>query len=475
MHSSAALAWSEAEKGARSLACGGNAMQSLADGVVITDCVMVVVCALISFFIRYGAAAIPLEICATALLAAILLFNVVGRVARADRPTVRPQLRLVEVAKAWSLVFGILAALVYLTKSSEAFARSWAVAWYVLTLMGFALIHLGAGRIARQFRRSGRSVQTVAIVDLAGIGDALGREMVKTGGGAIRLAGVFHPQGSPERQNGVADLIALSRVYRIDEVVVAVGAFDAVEVPRVMALLATAATTVRLHAGLPTLPLASVRAEVFMNRMMITVQQRPLSGLNGWVKRFEDLLLSSAILIIIAPVLLAIALVVRLDSPGPVLFRQRRLGFNNNVFTVYKFRTMFWQVTPESVVPQATRGDPRVTRIGSVLRRFSLDELPQIFNVLQGNMSLVGPRPHALAHNEKYAALIDGYLGRHRVQPGITGWAQVSGFRGETDTLDKMEGRVKHDLAYIDNWSILLDLKIIAKTAIFGAFDRKAY
>jgi putative colanic acid biosynthesis UDP-glucose lipid carrier transferase len=173
--------------------------------------------------------------------------------------------------------------------------------------------------------------------------------------------------------------------------------------------------------------------------------------------------------------MLCIALLVKLDSPGPVLFRQQRLGFNNNVFVVFKFRTMKCRAEPETTVPQARRDDPRVTRVGRFLRRLSLDELPQLFNVLKGEMSLIGPRPHALVHNEQFAALIDDYLGRHRVQPGITGWAQVNGLRGETDTLAKMQRRVEYDLAYIDRWSVMLDLRILFLTTLSVLFDRSAY
>jgi putative colanic acid biosynthesis UDP-glucose lipid carrier transferase len=166
---------------------------------------------------------------------------------------------------------------------------------------------------------------------------------------------------------------------------------------------------------------------------------------------------------------------VKLDSPGPVLFRQKRYGFNNNDITVFKFRSMRNDPNPDPSVPQAQRNDPRVTRIGAFLRKSSLDELPQLFNVLQGTMSLVGPRPHAVAHNEHYAAVIDGYLGRHRVKPGITGWAQVNGYRGETDTPEKMRMRVQYDLYYIDNWSLSLDLKILLMTIFVGFVNRNAY
>jgi putative colanic acid biosynthesis UDP-glucose lipid carrier transferase len=169
-----------------------------------------------------------------------------------------------------------------------------------------------------------------------------------------------------------------------------------------------------------------------------------------------------------------IAAAIKLDSPGPVFFRQRRYGFNNDAIVVWKFRTMHHRPDDETVVPQATRNDPRVTRVGRFLRRTSLDELPQIFNVLTGEMSLVGPRPHAVAHNEQYAKIIDDYLSRHRVKPGITGWAQVNGLRGETDTPEKMRLRVQHDLYYIDNWSFLFDLKILALTP-FAAINRNAY
>ena len=178
---------------------------------------------------------------------------------------------------------------------------------------------------------------------------------------------------------------------------------------------------------------------------------------------------------LISPLLVVVALAIKLDSRGPVLFKQKRLGFNNNVIVVNKFRTMAHQPDPEVDVPQAVRGDARMTRLGRFLRRSSIDELPQLVNVLRGEMSLVGPRPHALPHNERYARQIDEYLGRHRVQPGITGWAQVNGFRGETDTLDKMQRRIDHDLAYIDQWSFTLDLKILLRTLLLCLFDRNAY
>jgi putative colanic acid biosynthesis UDP-glucose lipid carrier transferase len=197
-------------------------------------------------------------------------------------------------------------------------------------------------------------------------------------------------------------------------------------------------------------------------------QHGPLqTAKGGWgpvAKRAEDLVLGAVLLVLTLPLMLAIAVAIRTDTPGPTLFRQKRRGLNGRPFDILKFRTMVYVPGPELAVPQARRHDPRVTPVGRVLRHTSLDELPQLFNVLKGQMSLVGPRPHALAHGERYAALIAGYADRHHVPPGITGWAQVHGYRGETDTLEKMQRRVDHDLAYIANRSLLLDLKILRMT-----------
>ena len=182
------------------------------------------------------------------------------------------------------------------------------------------------------------------------------------------------------------------------------------------------------------------------------------------MKRAEDVALSLLLLVLVAPAILLIALLIKIDSRGPVFFRQERYGFNNQRIMVCKFRSMHHEPHPDPSVPQARRNDPRLTRLGAILRRTSLDELPQLFNVLSGDMSLVGPRPHATAHNEKYARLINGYLGRHRMKPGITGWAQVNGCRGETETIDQMRQRLALDLHYIANWSLLLDLRILLIT-----------
>jgi len=194
-----------------------------------------------------------------------------------------------------------------------------------------------------------------------------------------------------------------------------------------------------------------------------------------FVKRIEDIILSVIILILIAPLLVCIALAVKISSPGPVFFVQFRGGFNGYVFRMFKFRSMYVPTSVDSKVKQATLGDPRITRIGSFLRRSSLDELPQFFNVLKGDMSIVGPRPHAVEHDEEFRQIISSYVSRLRVKPGITGWAQIHGFRGLTDTREKLLSRPEYDLFYIDHWSLWLDLWIILKTVLTGMVNKNAY
>lgn len=207
---------------------------------------------------------------------------------------------------------------------------------------------------------------------------------------------------------------------------------------------------------------------------VISVCESPFTGSNGLIKRASDIVLSLLILALISPLLLLIAVAIKLDSPGPIIFKQRRYGLDGEEILVYKFRSM--RVCEDGdTIQQAQKNDSRVTRIGAFLRRNSLDELPQFVNVLQGRMSIVGPRPHAVAHNEIYRNLIKGYMIRHKVKPGITGWAQVNGYRGETRTLDKMQARIDHDLDYLRNWSLRLDLHIILKTVLIVLRDRAAY
>ncbi|MFD1007308.1 undecaprenyl-phosphate glucose phosphotransferase [Oceanisphaera ostreae] len=207
----------------------------------------------------------------------------------------------------------------------------------------------------------------------------------------------------------------------------------------------------------------------------IDLSVSPMSGVARMVKRLEDITIGLFICLLIAPVCLIIAAAVKLTSSGPVMFKQYRTGANGRKFKVYKFRSMKIHQEKGKQVTQATKADSRITPVGAFLRRTSLDELPQFYNVLQGRMSIVGPRPHALAHNEHYMDLVESYMKRHKVKPGITGWAQVNGLRGETDTIEKMERRVEHDLWYIDNWSLWLDLRIILATVLKGFINKNAY
>lgn len=207
---------------------------------------------------------------------------------------------------------------------------------------------------------------------------------------------------------------------------------------------------------------------------LFAICETPFAGMNGVLKRASDLVFSSGLLVLLWPLLALIAIGVRLSSPGPILFKQRRYGLYGESIMVYKFRSMT-VCEADAAVVQAKRNDERVTPLGKFLRRTSLDELPQLFNVLLGSMSLVGPRPHAVSHNEAYRKVIDGYMRRHKVRPGITGWAQVNGCRGETETVEKMQRRVEYDLDYLRNWSLGLDIAILLRTARLVWRDRNAY
>ena len=214
--------------------------------------------------------------------------------------------------------------------------------------------------------------------------------------------------------------------------------------------------------------------ENFEGLPLINLTNTPMYGWNAVLKRIADLVVAVVAIIITVPLMILISILIRLTSPGPVLFKQHRYGLDGRVIKIYKFRTMtVCEDGPE--IPQAKRHDCRITKIGALLRRTSLDELPQFFNVLQGRMSVVGPRPHAVAHNEIYRKLIRNYMLRHKVKPGITGWAQVNGCRGETDTVDKMEKRVQHDIYYIEHWSLTFDLRIILLTLWTGLVNKNAY
>ena len=267
------------------------------------------------------------------------------------------------------------------------------------------------------------------------------------------------------RNTALEEAMSLARQQRAEEFVIALGWKQSHLLAEISDALRSTPLPVRL---LPDRVVRSILARRSADAdgplLTVELQRAPMTFGERAVKRVVDLVLASIALLIFSPLLIAAALAIKLDSPGPVIFRQRRGGFNTDQFVMYKFRTMRVLEDSEKIT-QAGREDPRVTHIGQLLRRASIDELPQLFNVVKGDMSLVGPRPHALAHDDQYLSLIENYCFRHHVKPGITGWAQIHGLRGETGRLEQMQQRVEFDLWYINNWSLLLDIRILLRTA----------
>ncbi|HSV29557.1 MAG TPA: undecaprenyl-phosphate glucose phosphotransferase, partial [Candidatus Omnitrophota bacterium] len=274
--------------------------------------------------------------------------------------------------------------------------------------------------------------------------------------------------------NGLDEVERMVREQAVDDVVVALPWADSHRLSRCLDALRPLTVDVHLFPEAADPFLMGHANSLLAGVPMARVGARPLSGARALAKALEDRVLGGLLLLALAPLMLVIALAIKLDSRGPVLFRQQRYGYDNKPFTCFKFRSMVPR-PEEADVRQATRDDPRVTRVGRFLRRTSLDELPQLLNVVLGSMSLVGPRPHAVSHHHYYARLVDDYRCRHRMKPGITGWAQINGCRGETSTVDLMRKRVVHDLWYIDHWSVWLDLVILARTPLACLKGTNAY
>jgi putative colanic acid biosysnthesis UDP-glucose lipid carrier transferase len=280
--------------------------------------------------------------------------------------------------------------------------------------------------------------------------------------------------GSMRRLGAMPEIFEAVQRKQVDAIFVALPMRQLQRVMDLVQELRNTTVSIYYLPDLSALDLIQARMGELLGMPVVSMCETPFYGYGGLVKRMTDVAFALGILLFAAPLMAVIALAVRVTSPGPVIFKQRRYGLDGREILVYKFRTMT-VLEDGDQVHQATRTDSRITRLGKLLRRYSLDELPQLFNVLQGTMSLVGPRPHAVAHNEEYRQLIKGYMLRHRAPPGITGLAQINGCRGETTRVEEMQARVNYDLEYLRRWSPLLDLKILALTAVRVLKDEKAY
>lgn len=381
------------------------------------------------------------------------------------------------------VVLGLLF-LAYVTKTSAEYSRRIMLTWFLMTpvLLTFfrGVFHLLIGVL----RQRGLNTRTVAIVGARDLGVRLAMAMLDAPWMGLRPVGVFDDRArhggrplaeGPVPLRGDLDaLVAFAREGKVELVYIALPMRAETRIRDLIARLSDTTVSVYIVPDLFMFDLMNAGWSQVGDLPTVGVLDTPFSGLESWVKRFEDLILASLVLLVAAIPMAVIALMVKSTSRGPVLFKQSRYGLRGEPIEVWKFRTMTACENGPSII-QATRHDPRVTPLGRFLRRTSLDELPQFINVLQGTMSIVGPRPHAVAHNEQYRKIIAGYMLRHKVKPGITGWAQVNGWRGETETLDKMKIRVEHDLAYIRNWSLWLDLRIIFFTVYRGFSSKSAY
>ncbi len=375
----------------------------------------------------------------------------------------------------------LLTGIAFAIKLGGSFSRLWFGLWLILSASGLSLARIGIRSTLCQLRAQGFNQRRVVIVGCGTLSERVVHAIDDAPSAGLKMLGSFFDDDdacsvSPlPRLGGIQDVRGYVEEKSVDQVWLAMPLHAEGAIRKVLHDLRHSTADICFVPDIFGFNLLNHNVSEIAGVPVVNLTSSPMRGLNGVIKAVEDRLLALIILVLIMPLMLIIAAGVKLSSPGPVFFRQARHGWDGKPITVYKFRSMQVHQENSGKITQATRNDCRITPFGAFLRRTSLDELPQFINVLQGRMSIVGPRPHAIEHNEFYKDQVDRYMLRHKVKPGITGWAQVNGYRGETDTLYKMAKRVEYDLFYIENWSISFDLKIILLTLFRGFVNKNAY
>jgi Undecaprenyl-phosphate glucose phosphotransferase len=396
------------------------------------------------------------------------------------------QLKLGKLAASWSVVILGLIVAGFVFKISSDFSRLWLGTWFATALGAMAALRGALWLRGRSWVAQGRLSRVISVVGGGEHGARLIESLQRPDEEGIAVIGFFDDRrdrvrseiGGIPKIGNVDDLIIYARHNRVDQIIIALPWAAEARIQQVLRKLRSLPVDIRLAPDLIGFRLNHAGFSHIGGVPLLKVADRPLADWHSVVKWCEDKLLAVLLLLFFGPLFAVVALAIKLDSPGPVFFRQKRYGFNNRQIGVYKFRTMYHHMRDEKAEKLATRNDPRITRIGALLRKTSIDELPQLINVLKGEMSIVGPRPHALsakAADRLYEEVVAEYAERHRVKPGITGWAQVRGWRGETDTIEKIRKRVEYDLYYIENWSLGFDLRILVLTVFALLRTENAY
>jgi Undecaprenyl-phosphate glucose phosphotransferase len=392
------------------------------------------------------------------------------------------------LASAWSIVFLLVIGASFFAKAGEQFSRVWLGSFFVFGLLGLVVFRKLLFMLVRRWTEEGRLTLRTVIVGGGEAGAAVIAELKRQKNLGIQIIGLFDDRGDERtgtetagqsKLGSVDDLVEFARRTRVDLVIFSMPISAETRILQMLKKLWVLPVDIRLAAHANKLQFRPRSYSYIGTVPVIDVFDRPIADWDVVMKWVFDKVVGSIALVAALPLMALIALAIKLDSRGPILFRQKRYGFNNDMIEVLKFRSMYADAADATAAKLVTKNDARVTRVGRIIRKASLDELPQLFNVVvKGNLSLVGPRPHAVnakAAARLYDEAVDGYFARHRVKPGITGWAQINGWRGETDTQEKIQRRVEFDLHYIENWSVLFDLYIVARTPFALLKSENAY
>lgn len=465
-------------------------IEVLAFGLRFAEPCMLLVTGLIAYMLRQGFVGVPATY-GVVIFSMLIIYGILGELLMIYQTHQMSQLLmgLPRAAGALLSTFGGMVLLLFMMKISNDFSRIWMMVWLVLAMMCLVGLRIWASITLRRRMKQGLWLRRLAVLGTGPKAMELLRRLNNSVVSGVKLVGFYSlDEGNvsadlkrtPLYRGTLETLLNDSKQDIFDDIVITEDLDTMPLVDRVLNMLHMLSVNVYYCLPLPLFGLTGGSTSILTlgNAPLVLMFRQPLEGYSLFMKRWLDILVSALVLILASPFMLVIAVLVKLSSAGPVFFRQKRHGFNSGEFEMLKFRSMRVGevVTDEDgKEKQAQVGDARITWVGRILRATSLDELPQLINVLKGDMSLVGPRPHALSHNNYYERLIERYASRHKMPPGLTGWAQLNGWRGETETIEKMAKRVEYDIWYIENWSFALDLKILLLTPLVLLFQRRAY